>query len=156
MATIKSCCQSLLCFPRRSYIASFKTNNSPAINHYIRASTDQNIIPPVVKHGNVSADSDYHKACLFFHSVFTKSSFELPPVSGLTAPQMNISEITISELDALSSLDTTKASGCDAISAKHCAIALYQTLHHLFSLSLYQHYIPLEWRTHQIRPIFKS
>ena len=111
------------------------------------------------------ADSDYHKAYLFnqyFHSVFTKSSFELPPVSGLTAPQMNISEITISELDvykALSSLDTTKASGCDGISAKllkHCAIALYQTLHDLFSLSLCQHYIPLEWRIHQIRPIFKS
>ena len=123
------------------------------------------IIPPVVKHDNVSAVSDHHIACLFnqfFHSVFTKSSFELPCVSGLTTPLMNISDITISELDvykALSSLDTTKASGCDGISAKllkHCAIALYQPLHHLFSLSLCQHYIPLEWRTHLIRPIFKS
>ena len=143
-------------------IESFKTNNIPAIYHYIHASTDKNIIPPVVKHDNVSAVSDYHKACLFyqyFHSVFTKSSFKLPPVS---APLMNISEITISELDvykALSSLDTTKASGCDSISAKllkHCTIALYQPLHHLFSLSLCQHYISLEWRTHLIRPIFKS
>ena len=146
-------------------IESFKANNSPAIYHYIRASTDQITIPPVIKHDNVSAVSDYHKACLFnqyFHSVFTKSYFELPPVSGLTTPLINISEITISELDvykALSSLDTTKASGCDGISAKllkHCAIVLYQPLHHLFSLSLCQHYIPLEWRTHQIRPIFKS
>ena len=75
---------------------------------------------------------------------------------------MNISDITISELDvykALSSLDTTKASGCDGISVKllkHCAIALYQPLYHLFSLSLCQHYIPLEWCTHLIGPIFKS
>ena len=34
--------------------------------------------------------------------------------------------------------------------------SLYQPLHHLFSLSLSQHYISLEWCTHLIRPIFKS
>ena len=110
------------------------------------------------------AVSDYHKALFnqYFHSVFTKSSFQQPPVSDLPTPLTNISEIVISELDvynALSSLDTTKASGCDGVSAtllKYCAIALYQPLHHLFSLSPSQHYIPLEWRTHLIRPIFKS
>ena len=146
-------------------IESFKTNHSQAIYHYIRAFTDQNVIPSIVTHGEMCAVSDYHKACLFnqyFHSVFTKSSFQLPPISDLPTPLTNFSEIVISELDvynALSSLDTTKASGCDGISAKllkHCAIALYQPLHHLFSLSLSQHYIPLEWRTHLIRPIFKS
>ena len=35
---------------------------------------------------------------------------------------------------------------------RHCAIALY----HLFNLSLTQHYLPVEWRTHLIKPIFKS
>ena len=80
----------------------------------------------------------------------------------MLTPLLNISEIDISELDvynALKSLDPSKASGCDNISAKilkKCAIALYQPLHHLFSLSLSQHYIPLEWRTHLIRPIYKS
>ena len=36
------------------------------------------------------------------------------------------------------------------------ALALFQPLHHLFSLSLAQHYIPEEWRIHQITPIHKS
>ena len=93
---------------------------------------------------------------------FHKEFFRASSCQWSNYPLMNISEITISELDvykALSSLDTTKASGCDGISAKllkHCAIALYQPLHHLSSLSLCQHYIPLEWCTHLIRPIFKS
>ena len=39
---------------------------------------------------------------------------------------------------------------------RHCAIALYQPLYHLFNLSLTQHYLPVEWRTHLIKPIFKS
>ena len=146
----KALCKSKL-------IVSFKTNHSQATFVLLL------IKMSIVTHGAMCAVSDYHKAYLFnqyFHSVFTKSSFQLPPVSDST-PLTNISEIVISELDvynALSSLDTTKASGCDGISAKllkYCTIALYQTLHHLFSLSLSQHYIPLEWRTHLIRPIFK-
>ena len=55
------------------------------------------------------------------------------------------------------SLDPSKASGCDGIGSKllkDCALALYQPLHHLVSFS--QHYIPVEWRTHLIKPIFKS
>ena len=39
---------------------------------------------------------------------------------------------------------------------KHCAIALYQPLHHLFCESLAQQIIPFEWRTHLIKPIFKT
>ena len=57
---------------------------------------------------------------------------------------------------ALRSLD--KAMGCDGISPKllrTCALALYQPLYHIFSLSLYQGYLPIEWRTHLIKPIFK-
>ena len=53
----------------------------------------------------------------------------------------------------------TKAKGCDGISPKllkTCALSLYQPLHHLFSLSLSQKYLPLEWRTHLIKPIIKS
>ena len=54
---------------------------------------------------------------------------------------------------ALSSLDPSKAMGCDGVGRrllKHCALAVY---HHLCCLSLSQHYIPVEWRTHMI---FKS
>ena len=60
---------------------------------------------------------------------------------------------------ALSSLDPSKAMGCDGIEPrlfKHCAQAVYQPFHHLVCLSLSQHYIPVEWRTHMVRPIFKS
>ena len=39
---------------------------------------------------------------------------------------------------------------------KHCAVPLYHVLFHLFSLSLSQHYLPKNWRIHQIKPIFKS
>ena len=49
--------------------------------------------------------------------------------------------------------------GSDGISPKllkNCALALYQPLHHLFSSSLLQNYLPSEWRTHLIKPIFKS
>ena len=77
-------------------------------------------------------------------------------------PSTTLSDICISELDVfrvLRSLDITKAKGCDGISPKLlkiCALSLYQPLHHLFSLSLSQKYLPLEWRTHLIKPIFKS
>ena len=146
-------------------IKSFNTNNKFLGYRYIRAITDQNSIPPAVTFGDRCAVSDYNRACLFnefFYSVFSSSSFRLPPISEMLTPLSNISEIVISELgvyNALNSLDPSKASGCDGISAKilkKCSIALYQPIHHLFSLSLCQHYIPLEWRIHLIRPIFKS
>jgi len=70
--------------------------------------------------------------------------------------------INISESEAynvLVTLDPTKAMGIDSTGPKllkHCALALFQSLYHLFSLSLTQHYIPEEWRIHQITPIHKS
>ena len=143
-------------------IESFKTHNSSAIYRYIRATSEQDVIPPAVTLGvDTCAVSDYDKACLFneyFHSIFTRSSFQIPPVRELFTPLSNTSEIDISELDvyALKSLHPSKSSGISAEILKKCAIALYQPLHRIFSLSLSQYYIPLEWRTHLIRPIFKS
>ena len=55
-----------------------------------------------------------------------------------------------------SSLDPSKAEGCDKIGQKLCALALYQLLHHLFCLSLHQAYVPAEWRMHFTTPIFKA
>ena len=71
-------------------------------------------------------------------------------------------ELNFSELDVfrvLRSLDVSKAMGCDGITPKilkHCALALYQPFRHLFSLSISQSYLPIKWRTHSIKPIFKS
>ena len=98
----------------------------------------------------------------YFHSVFTKSSYILPHVDMLPSPQSTLSDISISEDDtysALVSLDSTKSMGIDGFSPKllkHCALALYQPLRHLFLLTLSQSYIPEEWRTHLITPILKS
>ena len=124
-----------------------------------------NALPSIMHLHNIAAATDNKKAYLFnqyFHFVFTDSSFALPPFSELNHPHQFISHISISELDvfkALRALDVSKAMGCDGISPKllkHCAIALYQPLYHLFSLSISQFYIPKEWRTHLIKPIFKS
>ena len=97
-------------------IESFHFNQPLAIFHYIRTLTNQNVIPSFVKLDKTCSFSDYDKACLFNHSVFTKSSFHLPPISELAKPQTFIS---FSELDvyyALLSLDVSKAVGCDGIS----------------------------------------
>lgn len=74
----------------------------------------------------------------------------------------NLSSIVCSEsdvLEALYDLDPSKAKGIDGIGPnvlKHCALALYQPLHHLFNKSLVDHCLPTEWRIHNITPIFKS
>ena len=135
---------------------------SSAIHSYIRSITGQNSLPAVMTLDNQFAVSDEEKASLFnhyFYSVFTTSSFPLPPISELTKPSSFIDAVIFNELDALRSLDGSKAMGCDDISPvvlKHCAIALYQPLYHLFPLSISQYYLPLEWRTHLIKPIHKS
>ena len=57
----------------------------------------------------------------YFHSVFTRSSFQLPPISELKTLSIFISNINISEVDVyrvLRSLDVTKAMGCEGISPK--------------------------------------
>ena len=80
----------------------------------------------------------------------------------MPAPGNTLSDIGISESDvfeALSSLDPNKAMEIDGIGPKilkHCALALFKPLHHLFLLRLSQHYLPEDWRCHLIVPVFKS
>ena len=143
-------------------IDSLQSGQPSSLYSYIRS---QNRIPPVVNLDNSCAVTDYDKASLFnqyFYSIFTISDFCLPSVNDLPRPQPTLGEISITQSDvfrALISLDPSKAMGCDGISPKvlkHCALPLYIPLHHLFSLSINQHYLPLEWRTHLIKPIHKS
>ena len=81
---------------------------------------------------------------------------DLPSVSP------SLSSIEITELDvymALISLVPNKAMGIDNISPlvlKSNAVALHQPINHLFNLSLHQHYLPSDWTTHSVTPIFKS
>ena len=112
-----------------------------------------------------TATSDQDRSTLFntyFCSVFTHSSYLLPPVEDIPVPDSSLSSFLVSEDDVyrvLSSLDTTKAVGLDGIGPKvlrFCAPALSTVLHHLFNCSLSQHSIPAEWRIHCITPIYKS
>ena len=139
--------------------------NISRVYRYINSITRHDTIPPTVSLDSHIATSDIEKANLFntfFHSVFTHSSYNLPPLEMLPMPPSTISDITISEsdvYDAMTSLNPTKAMAIDGIGPrllKHCALALYQPLHHLFTLSLVQHYLPQEWRFHLITPIYKS
>ena len=146
-------------------IKSASSGNTSLIFKHIRSITGRNAIPTMVTYGNLTAASDCEKATLFnkfFYSVFVHSSFLLPSTDNLPTPVVSLGDISITEPDvytALASLDPSKAHGIDAIGPrilKYCAAALCQPIHHLFMLSLSQHYIPEEWRIHTIILIFKS
>ena len=87
-------------------------------------------MPSIVSSDTSIASDDYNKACLFntfFYTVFTRSSFQIPPLEELPSPASSLSVIGISELDvldALSSLDSSKAMGMDGIGPK----VLYKTM----------------------------
>ena len=104
-------------------IESHNISNSSAIYTYIRSISNQNVLPSTLFLDDNFAVSDTDKAYLFnkyFHSVYTRSSFQLPPISELETPSIYISDIN-SEVDVyrvLRSLDVTKAMGCDGISPK--------------------------------------
>ena len=143
-------------------VCSFAGSRNGRIYDYIRSLTKKSSIPTMVSLNNSNATTDVGKAQLFnafFHSVFTDSSFSLPNLTTLPMPPSCICTLTFSDaevFDALSSLDPTKASGCDGIGPKlikHCAAALYIPLHQLFSLSLSKQSIPNEWKCHSIIPL---
>ena len=81
--------------------------------------------------------SDSAKATLFnkcFHFVYTSSSHRLAVKCNLV--ESSFAAISAKEVyEELIALDTTKAKGIDGIGPillKHCALALYQPLRHLF------------------------
>ena len=137
--------------------------NSSRIYKYISKINGHNTIPPTMSLESHTANSNFEKVSLFntyFHSVFTESSFLVPPQ--LFLPDLILSDIAFSESDvftALQSLDPSKAMGIDGIGPrvlKHCAPALYEPIFDLFLKCLSQCYIPQEWRVHKITPIYKS
>jgi hypothetical protein len=103
-------------------IKTFASNNNSKFFKYINSITGNNTIPPVVNFESSTALTDYEKATLFnFHSVFTQSSFVLPPSDELPTPEASLSNIVISESDvftALTSLDPSKAMGIDCVGPK--------------------------------------
>ena len=147
-------------------VNNFAFNKDYKIFKYIKNIISHNSIPVSVHFGNSSASSDLHKASLFnefFHTTFTPSS-RPPNLPTLSDPPQSstLSDIIFSPTEvyeALTTLDPSKAKGIDGISPvtlSRCALALYEPIHHLFSLCINQSNIPNEWRIHLISPIFKS
>ena len=146
-------------------VQDFATINSNKIYKYLNSLLKHGTIPPIMHHESSEAFSSKNKASLFnqyFQSVFTTSSFILPPLNDLPCPSTVLNNILVSEVDvydALVSLNPNKAMGVDCIGPKvlkTCAITLYFPIHHLFSLCISQHKFPEEWKIHRITPIFKS
>ena len=110
-----------------------------------------------------SANSDLEKASLFnkyFHSIFTRSSFVLPPIDQLPPVAQLLSDISLTAFDVhseLTKLDPSKSMGIDYFGPKilkYCADALYLPIHDLFCLSLSYQSLPAEWCLHSVTPIF--
>jgi len=148
-----------------SLIQNFPTTKSSEIFKYISAIKSNDQIPSCMQLDSSTATTDEDKAKLlnhYFFSVYTHTSYQLPPIHEVphTTPTLNC--ICINEQQvykALVSLDTSKAAGIDAINPsilKHCATPLTQPLCHLFCYCLTACDIPSEWRIHCITPIFKS
>ena len=135
-------------------IKSAAGRKNSKIFDYIRSLTSNNIIPPSVSYNSVISRSDAESAKLFnsyFHSIFTSSSFPSPNPDVLPLPTISLESISISDTEVfntLTNLDPNKSMGADIGPKvlKHCALAIYVPLHHLFNLSLSQQVIPTEWK----------
>jgi len=79
-------------------------------------------------------------------------SCTLPDLNTIPCPSDYIDNIKFSEaevFEVLTCLDPNKAIGIDMISPKilkYCAAALVQPVYHLFTLTLSQQQLPLDWK----------
>uniref|UniRef100_A0A1X7TW45 Reverse transcriptase domain-containing protein n=1 Tax=Amphimedon queenslandica TaxID=400682 RepID=A0A1X7TW45_AMPQE len=131
---------------------------------YIRSMIKSAELPHTMCFGSKLASDDLDKATFFneyFYSVFTRgcSSDPYPPHSS-PPTSAHIDSIILEEVyKILTSLKITKAPGMDGMVPallKQSALALTSPITHLFNLSLSTSTLPQDWRTHYIKPIFKS
>ena len=126
-------------------IHSFAGKCNNKIYDYINSLTNCCKIPPLVYLCSSQASSDRDRAGLFnsfFHSVFTISHFTLPSSDNLSIPLSIISDLQIDQLQVLEASSSLDSSGIDGIGPKHCALALYGPIHHLFCTSLMKQVLP--------------
>ena len=148
-------------------IHNFANRNNHLIFKYISSLTKSEYFPRCMYLGSDEATCDESKASLFnnyFYSVFTRSPHseinESTTEDSSDDTLLNNISITPTDVyEALSSLDPNKAMGPDGISPKvlkYCADILTNPITYLFSLTLTKSYLPIEWRTHCIIPVFKT
>ena len=149
----------------KSNLAASFHSNPRLLYRYLRHFSCTPSIPECVSYNSVYASNTHSKVDLFnsfFNSFFSSSDLVLPPMSQLPTPSNHLSSINVSSEDvytALSSLDHTKALGCDQISPRLltlCAGSIVESVTTLFCESLTNGCLPDEWKIHKITPIFKS
>ena len=150
-----------------SLINDFAFSNNNRIFKYISSFSKNETIPAKMYYNDKWCSDNFGIAQLFnsyFYSVFTR---ETPSFSGdfyLSQSENNLRtiDISISEVfEAMNSLDPNKlkAMGIDKISPKvlkYCATSLCEPITYLYSQCLHFGYLPQEWRTHCITPIYKN
>ena len=132
--------------------ATFSRDPKKLFGHLKNLNKFNNSLPNFIIHQSSPVYDPIIKANLFnrfFNSTFSSSTYVLPPVECLPTPTSQLSHIDITPIDvynALSSIDPTKAVGCDNIHPyilKHCNNSLY-TDHKPFP-SLYPKPIASNW-----------
>ena len=143
-------------------------NDNNRIYKYIRKITKQSSLPSSLHFESLYESSNLGVATIFnkfFHSVFNPSV--IPPTVSDDCLPSHSDSISISEIDfsvddvfkSLHGLNSTKAMGIDNIHnyiLKYGSPSLSYPIHHLFTECIYQSYLPCEWRTHKVVPIYKS
>ena len=100
---------------------SLSSQSSSKIFSYIKSLSSTTSVPPIVFLDSSTGCDKVSLFNTFFHSVFTHSEFQIPPLEELPVPANSLSDIGISELDVfeiLSTLDASKAMGFDGIGPK--------------------------------------
>jgi len=136
-------------------IYSFASNHNSKIYDYINSLSKNS--PLSLSNLNLPRMTTRKQHCLI-HS-FTLCSLKAPSHSLLLIHSaLNMGDIHVTEeevYEALSALDPTKSSGIDGIGSKllkHCALAIYALICHLFNLTITKRYFPSEWKLHLITP----
>ena len=146
-------------------INNFAFSNNSKIFNYVSSLSKNNQSPTAMYYnGHCSSDS-FEKAQMFnkyFYSVFTRTSSPYRTIFENSKPDKLLRTINIhytEVFEALVSLDSSKAMGIDRISPKilkNCATSLCEPITFLYIQCLWFGYLPQEWRTHCITPIYKS
>ena len=153
------------CNYESSLVHKFANSYDNKIYKYLSSFTKNCSLPQTMFLGTDSGSSDHCKAQLFnkfFYSVFNNAPDFAEPFPTDSISPNSLNNITFASQDIyeiLVSLDSSKAMGTDNISPKllkYCANLLCDPIQHLFQMSLSNSYLPIEWRTHCVTPIFKS
>ena len=148
-------------------IAKQMKQNTKAFYQYIASkTTKKDSIPDLLKEDGTKTKDDAEKSELlncFFSSVFTNENLNNMPTMEDRIPEnssIHTADVSIEEMKALlKNLNPDKSPGTDEIHPrllKECAASLAKPLKILFDKTMSTCQLPDEWKTAEIRPIYKK